>query len=239
MVGSEQMLVTNAPATNGSATLTVTRHYNGTSAASHSNNTDVPQVQLPQGTAHVTLAPGTYIMAGGGLFVCGLSTLSAPNVLIYNTQDPSSHSSGTIGAIDQVMINTTGSVSLGPQNSGAYEGLTYYQDPTLAIDPNTTCESRTYFDSNPNPDQPTQAQINTYDLALMSMASTGSNGALGSVSGSFYAPKATSTFADAVSGTANLAVLTSCILIDGGNSTFAFQPQGLFGGNWILGPQTG
>jgi hypothetical protein len=34
-------------------------------------------------------------------------------------------------------------------------------------------------------------------------------------------------------------VLTSCILIDGGNSTFAFQPAGLFGSSWVLGPQAG
>ena len=236
LIGSEQMLVTNAPATNGSATLTVTRHYNGTTAATHSNNSAVTQ-EPPVSTAHVTFASGTYIMAGGGLFVCGLSTLSAPDVLIYNTQDPS-HTSGS-GAIDQVEINTTGSISLGPQNSGAYEGLTYFQDPNLAVAPSDTCENRTYFNNNPNPDAPTQAQINEFDLALMSMASSGSNGPLGSISGSFYAPANTAEFADAVGGTANLAVLTSCILIDGGASTFAFQPAGLFGSTLVLGPQAG
>ena len=235
-IGNEQMLVTNAPATKGSATLTVTRHYNGTTAATHSNNSALTQVP-PVSTANVTLAPGTYIMAGGGLFVCGLSTLSAPNVLIYNTQDPT-QTSGS-GAIDQVEINTTGSISLGPQTSGPYEGLTFFEDPKLAVAPKDTCEARTYFNNNPNPDAPTQAQISEYDLALMSMASSGSNGALGSVSGSFYAPKDTATLADAVGGTANLAVLTSCILIDGGNSTFAFQPSGLFGSSWVLGPQAG
>src|SRR5581483_12346931 len=79
-VGNEQMLVTRAPTgSGGSATLPVTRHYNGTSAASHSSGTTVYRVPPQVGTAHVTLAPGTYVMAGGGLFVCGLSTLSAPN----------------------------------------------------------------------------------------------------------------------------------------------------------------
>ena len=235
-IGSEQMLVTSAPSTTGSATLTVTRHYNGTSAASHSNNSavnEVPQV----GTAHVTLAPGTYVIAGGGLFVCGLSTLSAPNVLIYNTRD-ASHTSGS-GAIDQFEINTTGSVSLGPQTSGAYDGLTFFQDPSQAVAPSDTCVNKTFFNSNPDPALPTQSQINEYDIALLSMASSGSNGALGSVSGSFYGPADTTTFADSVSGRANLAVLTSCILINGGNSTFDFQPTGLFGTSWALGPQSG
>jgi hypothetical protein len=235
-IDNEQMLVTNAPATNGSATLTVTRHYNGTSAATHSNNANVLQVP-PVSTAHVTLAAGTYVISGGGLFVCGLSTLSAPNVLIYNTQD-STQTSGS-GAIDQVEINTTGSISLGPQTLGPYEGLTFFQDPNQAVAPSDTCVNKTYFDNNPIPGVATQAQINEYDVALLSMASSGSNGALGSVSGSFYGPADTTTFAEGVSGTANLAVLTSCILINGGNSTFAFQPTGLFGTSWVLGPQTG
>ena len=46
------------------------------------------------------------------------------------------------------------------------------------------------------------------------MASTGTNGALGSVSGTIYAPKARSLFDD-VSGTGNIALMTACILIDG------------------------
>ena len=45
------------------------------------------------GTAHVTMAPGTYVIAGGGFFVCGSSTLSAPDVLIYDTNDPSHNTS--------------------------------------------------------------------------------------------------------------------------------------------------
>jgi hypothetical protein len=36
-------------------------------------------------------------------------------------------------------------------------------------------------------------------------------------------------FSDFVGGTANLAVITGCILIDGGNATFDFQLSGLFG----------
>jgi len=34
-------------------------------------------------------------------------------------------------------------------------------------------------------------------------------------------------------------VLTSCIVINGANSTFAFNPAGLFGTGWTLGPQAG
>jgi hypothetical protein len=183
-------------------------------------------------TANVTLAPGTYIMAGGGFFVCGSSTLSAPNVLIYNTQDPS-NTAGS-GAIDQVELNTTGSVTLGPQTSGVYPGLTIFQDPNLGVAGSVTCDSKSSFSSTPS-----QTQINEWDIALMSMASTGSNGALGSISGTIYAPAYRSMFGVSVSGTANLAVLTSCLVIDGGTSTFNFQTSGLFGTKFHLTSQWG
>jgi len=166
------------------------------------------------GTANVTLNPGTYIMAGGGFFACGSSTLSAPNVMIYNTQDPT-NTAGS-GAFEQLQINTTGSVSLGPQSTGAYQGLTYFQDRTLAVAPSTTCDSKK--------DSPTDQ-----DFVLTSMASSGANGALGSVSGTIYAPAARADFGTAVGGVGNLAVLTGCLVIAGGDATFDFHPEGLFG----------
>jgi Tfp pilus assembly protein PilX len=228
LVGTEQMLVTAAPATASPVTLTVTRGYNSTAAA-HADKAAVSKYTTTNVTA--TLTAGTYVMAGGGLRVCGASSISAPNVMIYNTQDPT-NSTG-FGALDQFELNTTGSVHIGPLTSGPNEGLTYYQDSSLALDAADTCNSRN------NTSSPSQTQINEYDIALLSAASTGANGSLGSLSGSFYAPANRSDFVDALSGTANLAVLTSCILINGANSTFAFDPTGLFGTNWILGPQAG
>jgi hypothetical protein len=145
--------------------------------------------------------------------------------MIYNTQD-SSNTAGA-GAIDQVLLNTTGSVNLGPQNSGDYDGLTIYQDPNLVV-ANTQCDSKK--DANHMLDQ---------DIAFYSMASTGTNGMLGSVSGTIYAPATNATFADAVSGTANLAILTSCLTITGATSTFAFQTPGLFGTDVQLLSQSG
>jgi Tfp pilus assembly protein PilX len=231
LVESEQMRVTAVtPVTGTTATLTVTRAYNSTTAAAHASGKAVTKVNpLPQVSA--TLSPGIYIMAGGGFRVCGASTLSAPNVLLFNTQDPSN--TAGYGGLDQIELNTTGSVSLGPQTSGAYEGLTIWQDSSLALDTADSCNTRN------NTSSPTQTQINEYDIALMSAASTGANGSLGSISGSIYAPANRADFVEALSGTANLAVLTSCIMINGGTSTFAFNPTGLFGSNWVLGPQAG
>jgi hypothetical protein len=176
-------------------------------------------------TANVILNPGTYIMAGGGFFVCGSSTLSAPNVLIYNTQDPSNTSGA--GAIDQILLNTTGSVSLGPQTSGDYKGLTIFQDRDLVVDTADLCDKK-----NGN-------QTTKQDIAFYSMASTGANGALGSVSGTIYAPADTAIFADAVSGTANLAILTGCLAITAATSTFAFDTSGLYSSELQLLGQSG
>src|SRR5262249_49009172 len=106
--------------TSGSVTLQPGTYYGGICigpANHHDGGDKVNGTCTTTGTSpSVTLAPGTYIMAGGGFFVCGGAALSAPNVLIYNTQDPSNTSGA--GAIDQIMLNTTGSVSLGPQTSG-------------------------------------------------------------------------------------------------------------------------
>ena len=67
-----------------------------------------------------------------------------------------------------------------------------------------------------------------------SMGSSGANGALGSVSGTIYAPDDGALFADAVSGTATLAVITGCIYIDGSTSTFDFSPDQLYGNGVTL-----
>ncbi|MGZ4340133.1 MAG: type IV pilus modification PilV family protein [Gaiellaceae bacterium] len=230
-IDSEQMKVTAiTPVTSTTATLTVTRAQNGTTAATHANNAAVSKA-VAASNVSATLSPGIYIMAGGGFRACGASNLSAPNVLIYNTQDPTSPSGN--GALDQIELNTTGNVLLGPQADDAYEGLTIWQDSALALDTADDCNHKS------NHSQSSQAQIDNYDIALESAASTGANGSLGSVSGSIYAPSNRADFVESLSGTANLAVLASCIMINGGNSTFAFNPSGLFGSNWVLGPQAG
>jgi hypothetical protein len=212
-IDSEQMTVLSKAANGPNTNVTVTRGVNGTTAALHANNAVIDKV-TSNTVANVTMNPGTYIMAGGGFFVCGASTLSAPNVMIYDTQDPSNTAGA--GALDAVQLDTTGSVTLGPQTSGPYRGLTIFEDPALSLAPNANCPAAA-------------AAANGWDIGLASMGSTGANGALGSVSGTIYAAGSCATFGDAVSGTANLAVLTSSINIAGGDSTFNFLPGGLFG----------
>ncbi|MEI7761386.1 MAG: pilus assembly protein TadG-related protein [Thermoleophilia bacterium] len=89
------------------------------------------------GTATVTLAPGTYVMAGGGFWVCGTSIINAPDVMIFNTQasgsSPPTHNTTANGRLARVVVNTKGAVDLGPQNAGMYKGLTVFQNPGLSL----------------------------------------------------------------------------------------------------------
>jgi len=175
----------------------------------------------------VTLSPGVYIMAGGGFHVCGASNLHAAGVMIYNTSDPDA-SAATYGILTQFELNTTGTVTLSPQTSGTYAGLTIFQDPTqdLEANQNDTCDKKSHGGTIG------QDQFDDWDISLRSMASSGSNGPLGSLSGTIYAPANQALFADQVSGKANLAVLTGCIYVgNGADTTFNFLPSngGLFG----------
>ncbi len=136
----------------------------------------------------------------------------------YHGTTEVAHTSGTTvyqpagtgnGGVGQVDIATSGSVTLTPQTSGAYAGLTIFQDPKRELS-TSKCDNR--------------AQ-NLWDIALVSSA-TGLNG----VSGTIYAPDQYALFGDAMSGTANLAVITGCIFINGADSTFNFNtsPGSLF-----------
>ena len=108
---------------------------------------------------------------------------------------------------------------------GVFETMSIFQDSTLSVTGSgTSCNSKQSYSGTPS----SSTYIN-WDIGLVSMASSGGNGALGSISGTIYAPAYRSVFGDAVSGTANLAVLTSCMVIGGASSTFNFQTSGLFG----------
>jgi uncharacterized membrane protein len=148
-IGSEQMAVTNVGAPtysggglkNGAATLTVNRPANGTSGATHATNAVVNKVLPPPTPITVNMMPGQYIIAGGGFQVCGNMSLNAPNVLIYNTNDPSSAiGTNPYGKVGQIEINTTGTVTLGPQTldqDPLYAGFTIFEDRAQVVDPAT------------------------------------------------------------------------------------------------------
>jgi hypothetical protein len=62
--------------------------------------------------------------------------LDAPNVLIYNTNDPSAPAA-TYGKVGQIEINTTGTVTLGPQSVNddpLYGGFVIFEDRAQVVD---------------------------------------------------------------------------------------------------------
>ena len=115
------------------------------------------------------------------------------------------------GALGQIDLDTSGTVRLGPMTTGDYAGMTIFRDRPHS-DPNDACDGKS---GNPN----------EWDIAFQSMGSAGPiSGALGSVSGTIYASAFQSDFGHSVSGVANLAIITSCIYINGATSTFNFIP---------------
>ena len=293
--------------------LTVVRGYAGSGIASHDPTSTIVR-EDPADNVLVKFnnnsdgSPGIYIMAGGGLHVCGSTGLESKGNFIYNTDDWNGE-----GYLGQIEFNTSGPVTLSPppQGSGPYQGITIMQDrndvltsalygidtspisysPALKLDstgiPDSTTSTFTSTGGDEiqigdvieigselmlvtdvktlsptsqkvtvvrgylnQPAQPHQAQNHVggspiqyvtftdetcnektaspsqWDLALMSMKSTGADGALGNISGTFYLPSPRAVFGDQVSGTAELAVYASCITIHGANSTFNAAPAG-------------
>ena len=225
-IDDEEMDVTGPPVDNGDGTFTipVSREANGTEDGPHTTGTEVLHAVTTSNGAgsgfapNVTLSSGVYVMAGGGFNVCGAASVDASQgVMIYNTNDPTSPNGN--GALGQVDINTAGSVHLHPMTSGIYAGMTIFEDRSRAV--STGCP---------------QADPTKWDIALQSAQALPTSGELGSISGTIYASGPHATLGDTMSGTANLAVITSCIYIDGADSTFNFVPSGLAGsGSATLG----
>jgi hypothetical protein len=243
-------------------------------------------------------------MAGGGLRVCGAATLNAAHVLIVNTvdRDPVTGTVYAGGLLDQIEFNTIGDITLGPQDSGAYQGLSIYQPVADAMTTFSTAsynlpsgavlklasavsDTDTFLPTSGNPmgtvnvgdlifiDTPIPGEemrvedVNgaglfvtrgndllvgsetsrphaatkeikkvtgakcdgrseaLTDILWKSIGPLGNTTGLNGLTGSIYAPHPYSLFADSVSGSADLAIMTGCLFINGADSTFTFQPE--------------
>lgn len=274
----------------------------GTAAACVSDSTGLKPCNA--GTASVTMAPGTYIMAGGGFWVCGTSSINAPDVMIYNTQASAGNTSAN-GRLARVVVNTKGTVSLGPQNAGMYKGMTVFQNPDLSLkstggvtddkcgsskadeadiafrslgpDGGTVTTYGPYEDSGAKLKGKMVVGATQFKADKKDLIATGDHIKIENeefivtnvtggdtvfvtpaatvehadkkkiqiapkivtttpgvwfqtVSGTIYAPAQRALFAtEEIRGTSNLAVITGCIRIQGGDNTFDFQTAGLFG----------
>jgi hypothetical protein len=218
-------VVSTADAGGGTETLTVLRGYLGTTAANHAANANILQGTAVPGPT-VNMAAGTYIIAGGGFKVCGSAILNAPNVMIYNTNDQVGAT--VYKALDQVLLNTSGAVTLGAQTTGTYAGMTIFQNRSLVKNTTDSCDSKAQ-----------DTKVDDWDIGFASMGATGANGSLGSVTGTIYAANDRALFTDMVSGTSKIAVLTGCIYVNGATSTFDFDTSKLYGNGLTFLSQSG
>jgi len=76
-------------------------------------------------SAVVNLNPGIYYIGGGGFEVKDSARLNAPDVMIYNSNAPQG---GQNGAYKPIKLSTSGSVTLGAQESGSFAGMVIFQD---------------------------------------------------------------------------------------------------------------
>ena len=72
----------------------------------------------------MTLNPGVYVIAGGGLSVSGHATLTGNGVLIYVA---GSNYPGAGGSFGGVTLSGAAAVSLTPASTGTYAGITLFQ----------------------------------------------------------------------------------------------------------------
>ncbi|HEY4346219.1 MAG TPA: hypothetical protein VGM80_01420, partial [Gaiellaceae bacterium] len=206
-------------------TLTVGRGYNSTTETTHSAAATVSQI-VPDTKLFVSgsaVSASDVIQIDSEQMLVIAVTANGTNSILtvsrgYNGTTETTHSSGTTiyqpagtgnGGLGQVDIATSGNVTLTPPTSGAYAGLTIFQDPRLELS-TAKCDNR--------------AQ-SLWDIAL-----TSSGNGLNGISGTIYAADQYALFGDQMSGTAELAVITGYIFINGATSTFNFDVSGgLFG----------
>jgi len=83
-------------------------------------------IEYNPGTSR-TMAPGMYVIAGGGFKLNPASSFIANGVFIYNTNDPdcASCSQGDYGPI---LVNTGANTSFSAMTTGPYAGLLMFQD---------------------------------------------------------------------------------------------------------------
>lgn len=75
----------------------------------------------------VTASPGTYILNGGGLTVSGGGNLTGSGVTFINLD-----SGGSYGGYKPIVVSGGSATQLSAPISGTYEGLLFYQDPSLS-----------------------------------------------------------------------------------------------------------
>lgn len=154
------------------------------------------------GSATVNMQPGTYFMAGGGFVVGGNGSVVGNDVTIYSGSVAGK--TGRAGAID---ITTSGRVVLTPPTTGVLSGMTIFTERESAVI--VTLQPR-----------------NTTQCATVAGSGV-SQGCIGGISGTIYAPNQDSLVSVKAAGTANLQIISGKLLVtNGSTSRFTFNAGG-------------
>ena len=98
-----------------------------------------------------SMAPGLYIMAGGGFKLNSNSAFTAQGVFVYNTNDPDCPACSA-GGFKEFIINSNAAANFSGMTTGPYAGLLFFQDRAntekVVFNPNSTFgEGTVYFPS--------------------------------------------------------------------------------------------
>ncbi|MBI1897394.1 MAG: hypothetical protein HYS04_12845 [Acidobacteria bacterium] len=77
-------------------------------------------------TDNVIFAPGSYVLAGGGMRITSSTTVTGAGVTFFNTYPDTQ-----MNRYDGISINGTGKVTFTAPTAGTYKGLLFYQDPRV------------------------------------------------------------------------------------------------------------
>ena len=83
-------------------------------------------------TANVTLLPGIYVLAGGGLKLTGSGTIAGAGVMFYNTYDPQFNKNA--GACSSINLRGSATFNFTGPTSGTYKDIVFWQDKACTVD---------------------------------------------------------------------------------------------------------
>jgi len=83
------------------------------------------------GGATFTMAPGVYVMAGGGFQMGSQGKVDATGVTIYNTSGPNSGVAGCNAAFAPFNLDGQANIHISAPTSGPLEGIAFFQDRNI------------------------------------------------------------------------------------------------------------
>ncbi len=118
--------ISGSPDSSGTANNPQVTHITGNNPVTLHPGTYYGGIQI-DGSGTITLQPGLYVLAGGGLTYSTTASITGSGVTIFNTYDPY-HNSGA-GVCGSISLQGNGTLSLTAPTSDPYKNMLFWQDP--------------------------------------------------------------------------------------------------------------